>query len=96
MDDPSNYMDTKMLLKAGLKVSEEEKMELDGEQTTLFRRCVESLIFVSENRMDIKYAVKQLAKKLSRPRACDLGGLKRLARYCWHTWVHSNTVTEKN
>eukprot|EP00969_Alexandrium_andersonii_P149191 6596699-Alexandrium_andersonii.AAC.1 len=55
------------------KVSEGEKMELDGEQTTLFRQCVGSLIHVPEDRMDIKHAVKQLAKKLGRPRACDLG-----------------------
>eukprot|EP00969_Alexandrium_andersonii_P250487 11070161-Alexandrium_andersonii.AAC.1 len=47
--------------------------------------------------MDIQYAAKQLAKKLSKPRACDMGGLMRLARYCWHTqdWVRSNTITEK-
>eukprot|EP00969_Alexandrium_andersonii_P317488 14026436-Alexandrium_andersonii.AAC.1 len=57
---------------------------------------MESLIHVPEDRMNVKYAVKQLAKKLSRLRACDLGGLKRMARYCWHTWVHSNMVTEED
>eukprot|EP00969_Alexandrium_andersonii_P239906 10591389-Alexandrium_andersonii.AAC.1 len=35
------------------KVSEGEKMELDGEQTTLYRQCVESLIPDPEDRMDI-------------------------------------------
>eukprot|EP00969_Alexandrium_andersonii_P139432 6168196-Alexandrium_andersonii.AAC.1 len=65
-------------------------MELDGEQTTLFRQCVVRLIYVLKDRMDIKYAVRQLAMKLSRPRACGLGGLNRLARYCWHAWVHGN------
>eukprot|EP00969_Alexandrium_andersonii_P171529 7582036-Alexandrium_andersonii.AAC.1 len=48
--------------------------------------------------MDIKYAVKQLAKKLGKPRACDMAGLRRLAHYCWHTqdWVHSNSVKEND
>eukprot|EP00969_Alexandrium_andersonii_P031840 1391306-Alexandrium_andersonii.AAC.1 len=79
------------------KVPEEEKMELDAEQATLCRQCVGSLIYASEDRVDIKYAVKQLAKKLSKPRLCDMGGLKQLARYCWHTqdWVRSNAITEK-
>eukprot|EP00969_Alexandrium_andersonii_P085970 3790374-Alexandrium_andersonii.AAC.1 len=79
------------------KVSEEEKMELDAEQATLYRQCVGSLVYASEDRVDIKHAVKQLAKKLSKPRLCDMGGLKRLARYCWRTqdWVRSNSVTEE-
>eukprot|EP00969_Alexandrium_andersonii_P275605 12179634-Alexandrium_andersonii.AAC.1 len=38
------------------KVSEEEKLELDSEQSTLFRQRVENLIYASEDRMDIKYA----------------------------------------
>eukprot|EP00969_Alexandrium_andersonii_P164362 7264787-Alexandrium_andersonii.AAC.1 len=80
------------------KVSEEEKQRLDGEQATLYRQGVGSRIYATENCMDIKNAVKQLAKKLSKPGACDLARLRRLARYCWHTcdWVRSNAGKEND
>eukprot|EP00969_Alexandrium_andersonii_P229670 10143254-Alexandrium_andersonii.AAC.1 len=45
------------------KVSEEDKLELDGEQATLFRQCVGSLVYASEDRMDIKYAVKAVGQE---------------------------------
>eukprot|EP00969_Alexandrium_andersonii_P209195 9238754-Alexandrium_andersonii.AAC.1 len=56
-----------------IKLSEEEKPELDSEQATLFQQCVGGLAYTSEDRMDIKFAARRFAKKLSKPGAGDLG-----------------------
>ena len=47
----------------------------------VFRSCVGSAIFLSEDRWDVKFAVKELAKHMRSPTTEAFARLKRLGRY---------------
>ena len=42
---------------------------------------VGSAIYLSQGKYDIKYSVKELAKRIREPRECDVQNLKLLGRY---------------
>ena len=49
----------------------------------IYASCVGSGIYLSQDRADVKFAVKELARRLHAPRRCDFQNLKVFARY----WV---------
>ena len=46
-----------------------------------YASCVGSGIYLSQDRADVKFAVKELARRLHAPRRCDFQNLKVFARY---------------
>eukprot|EP00969_Alexandrium_andersonii_P093564 4132317-Alexandrium_andersonii.AAC.1 len=78
------------------KVSEEDKLEHNGEQTMLLRQSMASPICIPEDHKNIKYSMKKLTERLSRPKACVFRSINQLARHCWHfsDWVLGNGATK--
>ena len=65
----------------GKKLQLEHDKPLDEKQKATFASCVGSAIYLSQDRPDIKYSVKELAKRIREPRECDWINLKILGRY---------------
>jgi hypothetical protein len=61
--------------------SEAGEQLLDEDRTTRYRSATGSFIYYSADRSEIKYSVKELAKRMSKPRECDWLALKRLTQY---------------
>ena len=55
--------------------------ELSPKQTSLHRAMVARANYLAQDRTDIRFAVKELSRWMSKPRVRDLESLKRLARY---------------
>ena len=55
--------------------------EVGGNEATLYRALVARGIYLSQDRSDIQYAVKELSRKMSKPNRADVEKLKHLARY---------------
>ena len=60
---------------------EEEPRYLDAEQATRYRGLVARANYVAQDRADIQFAVKELARSASSPTAESWAALKRLGRY---------------
>ena len=58
-----------------------DETELIGADAKLFRSIAATLNYMSIDRPDIQYAVKETARMMARPRACDWKPLKKIARY---------------
>ena len=58
-----------------LVLTETSIVEVDEESASTFRSAVGSGIFLSLDRRDIRYAVKELAKRLQKPRHADYDNL---------------------
>ena len=54
---------------------------MKGEEATSFRGLVARGVYLSHDRSEISFAVKELARRMSSPRRHDWIGMKRLARY---------------
>ena len=54
---------------------------LNEEQTKAYRSAVGSAIYLSSDRRDIQFAVKELARHMSAPRHCDFQAAKVLGAY---------------
>ena len=65
----------------GKKLQLERDKLLDEKQKAIFASCVGSAIYLSQDRPDIKFSVKELAKRIREPRECDMINLKVLGRY---------------
>ena len=61
--------------------SESWEKEVSGSEATLYRALVARGIYLSQDRSDIGYAVKELSRKMSKPDTGDIERLKHLARY---------------
>ena len=59
----------------------EEDEELEGHEASMFRALVARGNYLSQDRSDIQYAVKELARRMSDPEEQDWAALKRLGRY---------------
>ena len=57
----------------------EEPME--GRGATMYRALTARGLYLSQDRSDLGYAVKELSRNMSGPREVDAGRLKRLGRY---------------
>ena len=61
--------------------SNEEDEELTHEEATKYRALTARANYLSQDRSDIQFAVKELCRRASDPRSGDWGALKRLGRY---------------
>ena len=59
----------------------ENDYNLNSQMSTLYRAIVARGIYLSQDRSDIQYAVKELSRSMSAPRSSDWERLKRLGRY---------------
>ena len=58
-----------------------EATPLSEEEAKRYRSAVGSAIYLSLDRRDIQYAVKEAARHMSQPRQCDMKAVKTLAAY---------------
>ena len=75
-------------------VDEGGEEELLGEEATLYRSVVARFNYLSPDRQNIMYAVRECAKGMARPKVRDMIKLKRIGRYVlgakrakMHLWV---------
>ena len=70
--------------------------ELDAKDKATFASCVSSAIYLSQDRADVKFAVKELARQIRAPRMVDWQNLKILARYLQGTrsLAHMTKIAE--
>ena len=59
----------------------DEEIELDAEYSSRYRAIIARALYLSQDRTDIIYAVKELSRFQKHPTARDWQQLKRLARY---------------
>ena len=66
-----------------LPEAEEKRMEaqLDRETTRTYRSVVGKLLYLSLDRHDIAFGVKELSRKIQQPQEKDMHHLKRMVRY---------------
>ena len=55
--------------------------ELATDKASMFRALVARANYLSQDRGDIKYAVKELSRRMAKPRVKDIEQMKKLARY---------------
>ena len=87
---PLTYMASK-------RVKEDnEEEELQADEATLFRSVVARFNYLSPDRQDIMYAVRECAKGMAKPKVRDMIKLKRIGRYVlgrkrkkMHLWCQS-------
>ena len=67
----------------GDKLQEEDgdEEELAGEDLTSYRSVVATANFISQDRPDVRFAVKELCREMARPTCASWRKLKKLARY---------------
>ena len=67
----------------GVKLQEEDgdEEELAGEDLTRYRSVVATANFISQDRPDVRFAVKELCREMARPTCASWRKLKKLARY---------------
>eukprot|EP00974_Lingulodinium_polyedra_P010165 976199-Lingulodinium_polyedra.AAC.1 len=58
-----------------------DEAPLDPVRHRTYRSVVARGNFLAQDRPDIRFAVKELCRRMSNPRECDWASLKRLARY---------------
>ena len=63
------------------QIKEEDKPEMEPTEATKFRRGVARVVYMAQDRLDLGYASKELAKNMARPRLGDEVALKRTIRY---------------
>ena len=59
----------------------DDEKELDAKSTTMYRAATARGNFLSQDRFDIKFAVKELSRKMAKPNQRDWRKLIRLAKY---------------
>ena len=59
----------------------EEAADLDPDEAAVYRTCVGKAIYASLDRLDVQYAVKNLAKGMRTPQNYHTKNLKLLTRY---------------
>ena len=79
-----------------LELTDETLKPLSPTDAETYRSCVGSAIYLSHDRRDIMYAVKELARQMVNPRVADMANLKTLARYLSGTRGYGKLVTLDN
>ena len=59
----------------------QESPELQPREATMYRAVIARANYLSQDRSDIRYAVKELSRSMSKPTERDWERLKRLGRY---------------
>ena len=62
-------------------INEDEETYLNPEDSNRYRRMVARLNFLAQDRPDIAYATKELARGMANPTESDMERLKRMGRY---------------
>ena len=57
------------------------RRELAGEDLTRYRSAVATANFMSQDRPDVRFAVKELCREMARPTCASWRKLKKVARY---------------
>ena len=63
------------------KKEEIDETELGQRESSLFRGIVARANYLSQDRSDIRFAVKELSRHMAKPRVGDIESAKRLAKY---------------
>ena len=74
----------KSVTSPGQKRTNEEdgdEEELTSAEATKYRALTARAMFLAQDRTDIGFAVKELSRRMSKPRQIDMKELKRLGRY---------------
>ena len=64
-----------------LVLTEESIVPLEGDELALYRTFAGSAIYLALARADLKYAAKELARRVSKPRKCDMVYLIVVGQY---------------
>jgi hypothetical protein len=72
---------SKGVVTPGEKIKEVNEEKIDSRRATMYRACVARGNYMSQDRSDVQYAVKELCRSMSDPREEDWEKLKRLGRY---------------
>ena len=59
----------------------DEHLELDRSESKRYRAIIARANYMSTERSDVQYSVKELSRFMAIPRTCDWTNVKRLARY---------------
>ena len=70
-------------VKCGAPEDETEEELLSLEEARAFRSAVGSAIYLAQDRVDVLFATKELARRLHAPRKKDQRALVRLAKYLY-------------
>ena len=60
---------------------EDGEEELDMQESTRYRATVARAVYLTQDRTDIGFATKELARRMSKPRVKDWASLKRMVMY---------------
>jgi len=71
-------------------LSDSDRDLVSAGKASLYRRNVAIANYLSQDRSDIRFVVKELSRRMSAPRECDFRGLLRLAKYlsCYPRVIH--------
>ena len=73
---------TKAVVTPGVKTGKAEGEEAEEPRdATMYRAMVARANYLSQDRSDMKFAVKELSRAMAKPRKKDLANLKRLGKY---------------
>ena len=61
--------------------ADEGEEELGPAEAKIYRGITARLNYIAPDRVDLQYATKEAARRMSKPRACDMNLLKRIGRY---------------
>lgn len=80
---------------AGMKIprTEDNTKPVDEQRAVLYPKCVGSAIYLSIDRRDVRYEVKELARHMRDPREVDWENLLTLGRYLLHRPTLARIVT---
>ncbi len=86
----------------GKKLDLKQDTLLNERDKATYASCVGSGIYLAQDRPDVKFSVKELARRIREPRLCDYNNLKTLGRYlvgtkdCGHITKISEDLNTKD
>ena len=60
--------------------SDSDIKELDSRKASLYRALAARSNYMAQDRTDIRYSVKEVSRRMSKPRYCDWQALVRIAK----------------
>ena len=77
--------------------SPEDEQELEADRAAGYRSATGSLIYYMQDREEIAFSVKELARSIHNPREGEWHDLTRLARFLFnsHDYMHANVMDEE-
>ncbi len=84
MSEEDQWGETANLYAVGSGKDEDRGEVLGSADATLYRALAARANYLAQDRPDLQYAVKEIARRMARPTGSDWVLLKRLARYLLH------------